>query len=82
MGDAEGLAAATHEEFLREMRGFGLPTTPLAERFASFDAAVEHCERLIERLHELDFEIDGLVLKVDRFDQRRRLGTRRRAPAG
>ena len=74
MGDVEGLAAAAHEEFLREMRGFGLPTTPLAERFASFDAAVEHCERLIERLHELDFEIDGLVLKVESLRPARAAG--------
>ena len=57
-----------------------MPATPLAERFASFDAAVEHCEQLIERLHELDFEIDGLVLKVDRFDQRRRLGSTSKSP--
>ena len=41
---------------------------------------MEHCEQLIERLHELDFEIDGLVLKVNRFDQRERLGATAKAP--
>ncbi len=81
VGDTQGLAARSHEEFLREMREFGIPTTPLAERFAAFDAAVEHCERLIERLHELDFEIDGLVLKVDRFDQRRAAGLNVQMPS-
>ena len=48
--------------------------------FRSFAAAVEHCEELIERLHELDFEIDGLVLKVNRFDQRERLGSTSKSP--
>ena len=42
--------------------------------------AVEHCELLIERLFELDFEIDGLVLKVDRFDHRERLGATAKSP--
>ena len=48
--------------------------------FDSFEAAVAHCEELIERLHELDFEIDGLVLKVNRFDQRERLGSTSKSP--
>src|SRR5205823_139198 len=42
--------------------------------------AVEHCEELIEQLHELDFEVDGLVLKVNRFDQRERLGYTSKSP--
>jgi DNA ligase (NAD+) len=80
VGYAEGLRATTHMEFLDELRGYGLPVTPEVECFGSFDAAVEHCERLVERLHELDFEIDGLVLKVDRFDQRERLGSTAKSP--
>jgi DNA ligase (NAD+) len=35
---------------------------------------------VISRLHEFDFEVDGLVLKVDRFDQRDRLGATSKAP--
>lgn len=80
VGYAEGLKAETHMEFLDQMRSFGLPVTPLVECFSSFDAAMEHCESLIERLHELDFEIDGLVLKVNRYDQRERLGATSKAP--
>ena len=79
-GAVEGLKARTHMEFLEEMRGHGLAATPYVECFGSFAAAVEHCERLIERLHELDFEIDGLVLKVNRFDQRERLGSTSKSP--
>jgi DNA ligase (NAD+) len=80
VGHAEGLRAQTHLEFLDEMRSFGLPVTPMVECFGTFTAAVEHCEGLIERLHELDFEIDGLVLKVNRYDQRERLGATSKAP--
>ena len=80
VGYVEGLRSQTHMEFLDELRGYGLPATPQVECFQSFSAAVEHCERLIERLHELDFEIDGLVLKVNRFDQRQRLGATSKSP--
>jgi DNA ligase (NAD+) len=80
VGSVEGLRSQTHMEFLDELRGYGLPATPQVECFQSFPAAVEHCERLIERLHELDFEIDGLVLKVNRFDQRQRLGATSKSP--
>ncbi len=80
VGVAEGLAATSHMEFLELAHGWGLPVTPLAERFDNFAAAVEHCQSLIARLHELDFEVDGLVLKVDRFGQRERLGATSKAP--
>lgn len=80
VGRVEGLKSQTHMEFLDELRGYGLPATPQVECFPTFSAAVEHCERLIERLHELDFEIDGLVLKVNRFDQRQRLGATSKSP--
>jgi len=41
VGDTEGLKAATHMEFLKEMRGFGLPITPQVQCFQTFDAAVD-----------------------------------------
>jgi DNA ligase (NAD+) len=79
-GYSEGLKAKTHMEFLAEVSGYGLPPTPQVECFPDFGAAVDHCEDLIERLHELDFEVDGLVLKVNRFDQRERLGSTSKSP--
>ena len=80
VGYVEGLRASTHMEFLDELRGYGLPATPKVECFDSFAEAVAHCGELIEGLHELDFEIDGLVLKVNRFEQRERLGSTSKSP--
>jgi DNA ligase (NAD+) len=80
VGYSERLNAASHSEFLKLARSWGVPATPLVERFETFAAAVEHCQSLIARLHEFDFEVDGLVLKVDRFDQRERLGATSKAP--
>lgn len=80
VGDTTDLRAKTHIEFLHEMAAFGLPPTPNADCFPSFATAIEHCEKLIGRLYELDFEIDGLVLKVNNFDQRERLGSTSKSP--
>jgi len=80
VGYREGLDARTHMDFLKEMSDYGILITPGVACFPSFEAAADHCEQLIERLHELDFEIDGLVLKVNRYDQRDRLGSTSKAP--
>ncbi len=80
VGYCEGIQATNHMDFLREIAACGLPPTPLVQCFPTFDAAVEHCEQIVERLHELDFEVDGLVLKVNDFAQRQRLGATSKSP--
>lgn len=80
VGYVEGLRASSHMEFVEEMGACGLPATPEVRCFDSFDEAVEYAEQRIGRLHELDFEIDGLVFKVNRFDQRERLGSTSKSP--
>jgi DNA ligase (NAD+) len=80
VGYAEGLSAETHMEFLAQLREWGLAATPHVKAFKSADALVAHCEELIARLHELDFEVDGLVIKVNNFEQRDRLGSTSKSP--
>ncbi len=80
VGDTRGLPSTNHMDFLADLGRWGLPATPHVACFKSFDAAVEHCHGWEERLHELDFEVDGFVLKVNRFDQRKRLGTTSKSP--
>jgi DNA ligase (NAD+) len=80
VGETSGIRATNHEDFLQEIAGYGLPPTPQVQAFKSFEEAVAHCEAIIERLHELDFEIDGLVLKVNDFAQREKLGATSKAP--
>jgi DNA ligase (NAD+) len=80
VGYCQGLTATSHMEFLAELRRLGLPLTPHVACLPDFDAAIAHCDGMVERLHELDFEVDGLVLKINRFDQRERLGTTSKSP--
>ena len=80
VGDATGLGAASQSELLAWAQQAGLPVAPLTRTFASLDALVEHGTSLIEELHSLDFEVDGFVVKVNRFEQQRQLGTTAKSP--
>ncbi|MDA1051359.1 MAG: NAD-dependent DNA ligase LigA [Planctomycetota bacterium] len=79
-GYCEGIKAANYIDFLHEIGGYGLRPTPHVAAFPTIDAAMEHAESVIEQLHELDFEVDGLVIKVNSFEQRDRLGSTSKSP--
>lgn len=80
VGYCEGLKVADHIEFLNDLKSYGLTPTPLVQSFPNVDEALAHCDAMIEQMGTLDFEIDGLVLKVNRYDQRERLGMRSKSP--
>ncbi len=80
MGFCEGLQVRTHMEFLESVRELGIPITPLVQSFRSTEEVVAHCNRLVENLHELDFEVDGLVVKVNSLEQRESLGSTSKSP--
>ena len=80
VGDATGLGATSQSELLAWAAQAGLPVAPGTQTFDSLDALVERGTTLIEELHALDFEVDGFVVKVDRFDQQRRLGATAKSP--
>jgi DNA ligase (NAD+) len=80
VGFCHGLSADSHIEFLEQLKDWGLPVTPHVQRFASAREVLARIDAIQESLHELDFEVDGLVLKVDRFDQRNQLGATSKSP--
>ena len=73
-GVSEGVAPATHFETLAWLRERGFRTNPHTERFETVEEVAEACRAWETRRTELDYEIDGIVIKVDSFDQQRRLG--------
>jgi len=80
LGYSDGYETKSNWDYLAQVERWGLRKTPHVSKHADFEAAIAHCEQLIENLHELDFEVDGLVLKVDDFDQRARLGNTSKSP--
>ncbi len=67
-------------EFLERIQAFGIPCTPLVTRWSHVDDVVKHCDRLIEGFHDLDFEVDGIVIKIDNLAQRERAGSTSKCP--
>lgn len=70
----------THHETLEMLGGLGFPVNPEIEVVASLDAVYGFCERWIEHRHDLDYEIDGVVVKVDPLVLHDQLGSTSRAP--
>ncbi|HEX2071879.1 MAG TPA: NAD-dependent DNA ligase LigA [Thermoleophilaceae bacterium] len=82
IGVLEGLSFETHFESLEWLRAHGFPVSPDVERHADLDAVVAVCRAWEERREGLDFEIDGVVVKVDDLALQRRLGVVGREPRG
>ena len=77
---AEGLELSSHWEMLDKLSHWGLKTDPHNAACSSFEEVKECYQRLLEQRDSLDYEIDGLVIKVDDFELRDKLGTRQRSP--
>jgi DNA ligase (NAD+) len=74
IGHREGVEFETQFGMLEWLRGRGFRTNPYAERLESMEQVAAACREWETRRVELDYEIDGIVIKVDSLDQQRRLG--------
>jgi DNA ligase (NAD+) len=74
VGAHEGVELRTHWETLQWLKEHGFPINPFAERLESIDAVAKACRDWELKRAKLDYEIDGIVIKVDDYDQQRRLG--------
>ena len=79
-GHREGLELGTQWEMLEWLRERGFRTNPYAERLESVEDVVKACRDWEKRRIELDYEIDGIVIKVDSLDQQARLGSLHERP--
>lgn len=71
---------ATHAEWNRRLRDWGVPVSPHSRVCRDIAEVVAFVAEWDARRRQLDYDTDGLVVKVNRFDQRRRLGATSKAP--
>ena len=70
----------THAETLERLREWGLPVEEHWQRCVGVDALIAFCDKWAEMRRALAFDTDGVVIKVDRLDERRILGTTSKSP--
>jgi DNA ligase (NAD+) len=80
LGAAEGLRLASHWETLEWLREHGFRTNPFAERLDSIEEVAKRCRDWELRRLDLDYEIDGIVIKVDALEQQAVLGALHQRP--
>ncbi len=72
--------APAHSEILETLAGYGLPIGSQWQRCADLGEIESYIERWREPRHELPFDTDGVVIKVDRLELQERLGRTAKAP--
>jgi DNA ligase (NAD+) len=80
VSDPVATGCSTQFELLVLLQELGLPVSDLIRRCATLDDALRCFSDLEAKRHGLDYEIDGMVVKIDPFDLQERLGSKARAP--
>jgi len=80
LGHAEGFTPATLHDAYRALGAWGLPVSTHTMRVKGIGAVAEQVAYWGEHRHDVEHEIDGLVVKVDDVGLQRRLGATSRAP--
>jgi len=78
--EARGADFERHSSILEKMRNWGFPVNPHGGRCASLEEALEFCRNWQQRRNELDYEIDGVVLKLDDLDLQEEAGATAKSP--
>ncbi|SIQ85420.1 NAD-dependent DNA ligase LigA [Solilutibacter tolerans] len=81
LGEVHGVALPpTHSETLQWLRELGLPVSAEVGTAQGLEGLLAYYQRIGERRDALPYDIDGVVYKLDRFDQQRAMGFVSRAP--
>ncbi len=75
-----GPSLETQFDLLRVLEGWGFPINPLARLCRDLEAVTAYYREMVEKRDGLDYEVDGVVVKVNRLDWQRSLGERSREP--
>ncbi len=75
-----GRLPATLSDVFDKFEGWGLPVNPDRQSSIGVSGCYKYCEKLLGKRKDLDYEIDGVVIKVNRFDLQEDLGMNTRTP--
>ena len=76
----EGNKLNTHMEVLSYLKKIGFKVNPHIKLCRNIEVAINYCQEWIEKKEEMDYEIDGMVIKVNSLKMREELGSTTRSP--
>jgi DNA ligase (NAD+) len=79
-GELSEPLAEDHYRILQRFKELGLPVNPNIEKAKDINEVIDICAGWDEKRSKLDYQIDGMVIKINRFEQREALGATGRAP--
>jgi DNA ligase (NAD+) len=79
-GTIEGIEFKSQWDFLQGIKALGLRVNPLTRVCSNVEAVIEFWNGLTEQRHDLDYEADGVVAKVNSFALQDQLGEVSRSP--
>ena len=80
IGTAQGFNVKTQWEVLSFLKKWGLRVNPMVERLKGIHRAIQYHKRIGDKRNELDYEIDGIVIKVNDLGLQGRLGAKAKSP--
>lgn len=80
VGEWEAESISTHSERLAYLRELGFKTNPETRTFQTIEEVIEFTKEWTVKRNELDYEIDGIVIKVDEIELQEQLGFTARSP--
>ncbi|NOZ21023.1 MAG: NAD-dependent DNA ligase LigA [Planctomycetes bacterium] len=80
VGHFEGINLESHHQTLSILGKVGFVLNPHTKQCKDIEAVIRRCRVWNEKRRDLDYEVDGMVIKIDRLDQRRRLGATSKSP--
>jgi DNA ligase (NAD+) len=80
LGRRRGFEPARQSQSYEALRAWGLPVSEHTRLLSTIDELTEHIAYWGEHRHDLEHEIDGVVVKIDEVPAQRRLGSTSRAP--
>lgn len=80
LGDIQGLSITSQDELLKKMAEFHFRVNPNYRRWDTMESVISAVNDWEEKRHQLGYDTDGMVIKVNSFSQQKRLGTTQKDP--
>jgi DNA ligase (NAD+) len=78
--EADDINVTNQWDAIRTMRKWGLKTNPEIRHVTSIDDAIDYHNKMQKKREKLQYEIDGIVIKLNKFDYQEKIGIRSNSP--